>query len=60
MFSLTDLLSFQNVEKWLNQLEEYSDDKKLVKVLIGTKVDCPDQRVVELNECGELALKYDL
>lgn len=59
MFSLTDLSSFQNIEKWLQQLEQYSDSK-LTKILIGTKVDAPDQRIVELNECGEMASKYDL
>lgn len=45
VFSLTDLESFRNIEKWLLQLEEYAD-KKLVKVLVGAKVDSPDQRVV--------------
>ena len=45
MFSLTDIASVKNVEKWLQQLEEHAD-QKLVKVLVGTKVDSPDQRVV--------------
>jgi GTPase SAR1 family protein len=45
LFSLTDLESFKNIEKWLEQLDEHTDGK-LVKILIGTKVDSPDQRVV--------------
>lgn len=51
IFSLTDLDSFKNIEKWLQQLDEHTH-VKMTKLLIGSKVDSPDQRVVPVDACS--------
>jgi len=43
LFSLTNIDSFKSIEKWISQLDDHVD-KGLGKILVGTKVDSPDQR----------------
>lgn len=44
-FSVTDPRSFQNIEKWVGQMEENAP-KDCCKVLVATKLDCESERNV--------------
>jgi Ras-related protein Rab-8A len=58
-FSLTDSKSFENVEKWMQQIEENAP-KNISKILVGTKCDLIEDRSVSF-ECAErLAKSYNM
>ena len=49
MFSLTDRISFQNLEKWYQEIERYASMEVNV-VLVGNKSDLVGERVVTFEE----------
>jgi len=53
VYSITDRQSFQRVEKWVGDIESFVTDAALV--LVGTKCDMEDQRVVSTEEGQALA-----
>jgi Ras-related protein Rab-1A len=53
-FDLTDLESFQNCAKWLNDIATYCPPE-VSKFLVGTKVDLKDKRVVRYEDAKALA-----
>lgn len=55
-FSLTDRLSFSNIEKWMAQIEEHAA-RECARVLVGTKMDSPSERQVSMQEAEALALR---
>lgn len=58
-FSLTDPKSFQNIEKWVSQMEENAP-KECCKILVGTKLDCNAERAVNRKEADTLAVKMGI
>ena len=58
-FSLSDAKSFENIEKWMQQIEEHAP-KNVAKILVGTKNDLVDDRVVSIEVAKRLAESYDI
>ena len=60
-FDLTDMVSFQNVKQWLQEVDRYAYDNVTV-VIVGCKADLTLKRVVDvetvLEFCDGLKLSY--
>lgn len=48
-YSITDRNSFENVERWINQIDTHAPSE-VSKILIATKSDLNDSRQVSLSE----------
>ena len=57
-FDLTSRKSFENVEKWLNQI--YEKTNKVSVVIFGNKCDMKNERKVSTEEAQKLADQYKL
>lgn len=57
MYDITNYESFNNIEKWLKQLDEQGE---FTKILIGNKLDLEKQRCVSKEEAQELADKNNM
>ncbi len=61
IYSINDRKSFENIEIWLNEVEEkkrYNSNVPLV--LIGNKIDLENERVVSKEEGEKFAYKYNI
>lgn len=52
--------SFTKVEDWLNELETYSTNHDLIKMLVGNKCDKEAERMVSKEEGQKCARKYQM
>ena len=59
-FDVTNRKSFENINKWIDELQLYSNYEKLSVIIIGNKIDLENQRAVSMEEAEELSLKYDI
>jgi Ras-related protein Rab-1A len=59
VFDVTDAQSFEKVEEWINEASKYCTENYSM-VLVGTKADLENKRVVSKNEANELAQKYNI
>lgn len=59
VYDITNSTSFQNIEKWVEEVDQYSDCI-LVKMLIGNKVDLQENRKVTVGEAKKLAEKLKI
>ena len=50
VYSITNRNSFENLEKWLNQLNETTDLSKKPVIIVGNKSDLTEKRVVTYEE----------
>ena len=53
VYSVTDKRTFDNVQHWLHEMEKYSDNESVVKLLVANKTDL--LRVVEEDEGAQFA-----
>ena len=53
VYSVTDKRTFDNVRHWLHEMEKYSDNESVVKLLVANKTDL--MRVVEEDEGRKIA-----
>ncbi len=61
VFDLTDLLTFENIPRWYQDLKSnLSDFGEVGVVLCGNKADLIDKRKVSKNQCEAIAAQYDL
>lgn len=58
VFDLTNKISFNNLEKWINELKENSP-KDIVYCFVGNKSDLVDERIVVYEEIKDF-MKVDL
>ena len=56
VFDLTNNISFNNIKKWINEVENNSDHKTK-KILVGNKVDMKDNIQVSKNDIDNLCKK---
>ena len=56
VFDLTNNKSFNNIKKWINEVENNSDNKTK-KILVGNKVDMKDNIQVSKNDIDNLCKK---
>ncbi|EPB92755.1 Ras-like protein Rab-11A [Mucor circinelloides 1006PhL] len=54
VYDITRQSSFQNIDHWLKELRDHSDDK-ISLMLVGNKVDLVDSRAVSTEEAGQYA-----
>jgi len=55
VFDVTDRPSFQHLDNWLKEIELYSTNENVVKLLVGNKIDKESQRKVRKEEGLEFA-----
>ena len=49
-FSLTSSESFENLDKWITEIDKNATTNNYVKILVGTKCDCDDQKEIPYKE----------
>ena len=59
VFDLTDLNSFNNIENWLNEINNSIDNSKIL-ILVGNKSDDIENRKVEKEEIEKISLKFNV
>ena len=59
VYDITKLHTFQNVEKWLQELKDYADDN-IVVMLVGNKTDLANLRAVKVEDAQAFAEKNEL
>lgn len=59
VYDITKLHTFQNVEKWLQELKDYADDN-IVVMLVGNKTDLKHLRAVKEDEAKSFAEENEL
>ena len=61
VFDITSKNSFENIDKWLNELKKTSDEN-IQLILIGNKCDLSDNRVISQDDaevkCKDLNIPY--
>lgn len=45
MYDVTNEKSFENLKTWLQEIEAYASSPKIVKLLVGNKIDLVDRKV---------------
>lgn len=58
-FDLTDRKSFENIHKWLSQVKNNSEEE-VCKLLVGTKCDDEENRIVSKEEIESVAKSIDV
>jgi small GTP-binding protein len=58
MFDVTNVKSFQNVQRWLEDINKQAPTN-VVRILAGNKIDLPDRKVTE-SEAQQLASENDI
>ena len=59
MFDLTSRKSFENIEGWTRNIEQFAGTD-ITKILIGTKYDLVESRVIDKEELEEYAIEKDI
>jgi len=60
VYDVSSRESFTKVEDWLNELETYSTNHDLIKMLVGNKCDKEVERMVTKEEGQKCARKYQM
>jgi small GTP-binding protein len=60
VYDVTDLESFQSVSDWVSSLSDHVDEKYIVKILVGNKMDNDKERKVSYSEGSALAKKIGI
>ena len=60
VYDVSSRESFLKIEDWLNELETYSTNHDLIKMLVGNKCDIQGERMVSREEGQKLARKYQM
>lgn len=59
VYDVTNRGSFESVDHWMNTIRQHAGDS-IIKVLVGNKMDCDAQRVVQKSEGEALSHKYGI
>ncbi|XP_048734387.1 ras-related protein Rab-1A-like isoform X2 [Ostrea edulis] len=59
VYDMTDKDTFQNVKKWLEDVDHYSSEK-VYKVLVGNKADLQPKRMVDYPEAKNFADQHNI
>lgn len=59
VFDVTNSKSFENVGKWLRNIQEHATDD-VERMLVGNKVDMEDKRVVPRDVAQKLAAEHNI
>ena len=55
VYDITNRETFENIRNWINELEEFIENKELPIIIVGNKTDLTGQRQVSTQEGVELA-----
>eukprot|EP01091_Cochliopodium_minus_P018241 TRINITY_DN732_c0_g1_i1.p1 TRINITY_DN732_c0_g1~~TRINITY_DN732_c0_g1_i1.p1 ORF type:complete len:196 (-),score=52.34 TRINITY_DN732_c0_g1_i1:52-639(-) len=58
VYDITDMKSFESVEKWLSEIKQIGEQIEII--LVGNKSDETEKRVVQYRQAQELAHKNEL
>lgn len=59
VYDVTNRPSFASVDTWMKTIQQHAGDS-INKILVGNKMDCEAQRVVQYSEGENLAKKYNI
>jgi len=59
VYDVTNRESFKSVDGWMTTIQQHAGDS-INKILVGNKLDCEAQRVVQTHEGDALAKKYNI
>jgi Ras-related protein Rab-1A len=54
-YDVTDLKSFRNLENWVKTIRLHSNDPKTPIIIVGTKIDAVNQRVVKYEDAERVS-----
>ena len=60
IYAINNKKTFENIENWLNEIENKKKKNNIPLVLIGNKIDLEKEREVSFQEGEKLALKYGM
>jgi len=60
VFDVTNMISFKNIKQWLVEVEEFSTDSTIPRMLVGNKADLSDRREVGANVAEEFARQHNI
>jgi len=60
VYDVTDLLSFQDVRKWLEEIDKYEAIENVQIMMVGNKCDLVSERTVSYEEAKELANELEV
>jgi len=60
VFDLTNKISFSNIKQWMMEVDEFSSDSSLPRILVGNKADLTDRREVEHETAAEFASQNNI
>merc|ERR1719228_2887836 len=60
VYDVASRVSFNKIEDWLTELETYSTNHDLIKMLVGNKCDKEAERMVSREEGQKCARKYQM
>ncbi|CAF0811172.1 unnamed protein product [Rotaria sp. Silwood1] len=52
--------SFQQLDRWIAELDTFSTKLNIIKMLVGNKIDCQDSREITREEGAKFARKYSM
>jgi len=55
VFDVTNKMSFSNIKQWMVEVDEFSCDTTLPRILVGNKADLVDRREVEYETAAQFA-----
>jgi len=58
VYDVTDRTSFASIRNWVEQIKMHAQEG-VNTILVGNKCDCPTQRMVSVEEGGNLAREFD-
>jgi len=59
-FDITDRESFDNIILWINEIDRYSNDQNILRIIVGCKADLSSQRVVTYTSAKEFAESHGI
>jgi len=60
VFDVTNMVSFQNIQQWLLEVEEFSASSAIPRILVGNKADLTDRREVEAAVAEDFARQQNI
>ena len=58
LYDITNKESLNDVKNWIKIIDKNANEK-VIKILIGTKIDLEDQRVISVEEAKKASQKFD-
>jgi len=58
LYDITDKESLNDVKNWVNIIDKNAAEN-VIKIIIGTKIDLEDQRVITQSEAKKISQKFD-